>query len=71
MYYEGKGVSPDPVQAYAWISMAMKYFLGDYYMGYSDYQSTLVEIEYSMTPEQLEQANVLLTSWGDKYKPAE
>jgi DNA-binding HxlR family transcriptional regulator len=40
-------------------------------MGYSDYQSTLVEIEYSMTPEQLEQANVLLTSWGDKYKPAE
>lgn len=71
MYYEGKGVSKDLVRAYAWITNAMNYAREVDYSVYSDYQTTQMEVEINMTPEQLEQANALLSSWGDNYKARE
>ncbi|STX47912.1 TPR repeat protein, protein-protein interaction [Legionella hackeliae] len=60
-YRDGIGVSANPVEAYAWFSVAVT-------NGFTDSSKSRDDLEKTLTPEQLQQAKDLANKYSEQFK---
>lgn len=61
MYYDGKGVTVDDIEAYKWLNIAL---IG----GYEIEKYRISSLEKRMTASQIESAQKLVREWEEKHQ---